>query len=73
MIKATRLATIPSVSKSGYRPLGAAAATLPSITQAVDLRNFCLTIEDHGQLGSCTANAAVGLAEFFEKRPQQAH
>jgi hypothetical protein len=56
LLKATKVAKLPREPKSGYRPLGAATATLPSIAQAVDLRNFCSTIEDQGQLGSCTAN-----------------
>jgi C1A family cysteine protease len=34
----------------------------------VDLRAWCSTIEDQGALGSCTANAAVGLLEYFELR-----
>jgi C1A family cysteine protease len=33
-----------------------------------DLREHCTPIEDQGQLGSCTANAAVGIVEYFEKR-----
>jgi len=34
----------------------------------VDLRDWCSLIEDQGQLGSCTANAAVALIEYFEQR-----
>jgi len=34
----------------------------------VDLRPFFSPIEDQGALGSCTANAAVGLLEYFERR-----
>jgi C1A family cysteine protease len=33
-----------------------------------DLSQWCSPIEDQGQLGSCTANAAVGLYEYFERR-----
>jgi C1A family cysteine protease len=33
-----------------------------------DLRRFCSPVEDQGQLGSCTANAASGMAEYFEKK-----
>jgi C1A family cysteine protease len=39
--------------------------TLPS---AVDLSPWCSPIDDQGQLGSCTANAAAGLYEYFERR-----
>ncbi|MEW6220620.1 MAG: C1 family peptidase [Thermodesulfobacteriota bacterium] len=35
---------------------------------AVDLRAWCSAIEDQGQLGSCTANAGVGLLEYFQRR-----
>jgi C1A family cysteine protease len=34
----------------------------------VDLRKWCSPIEDQGDLGSCTANAGVGLVEFFERK-----
>ncbi len=33
-----------------------------------DLRAWCSPIEDQGKLGSCTANAGVGLVEYFERR-----
>lgn len=33
-----------------------------------DLRAYCSPIEDQGQLGSCTANAGIGLYEYFERR-----
>lgn len=42
-----------------------AQATLPS---RIDLRKWCSPIEDQGELGSCTANAAAGLMEYFELR-----
>jgi C1A family cysteine protease len=34
----------------------------------VDLRAFCSPIENQESLGSCTANAAAGLIEYFEKK-----
>jgi C1A family cysteine protease len=34
----------------------------------MDLREYCSPIEDQGDLGSCTANACVGLLEYYEKR-----
>jgi C1A family cysteine protease len=37
-----------------------------SIPSKKDLRKWCSPIEDQGQLGSCTANADVGLVEYFE-------
>ncbi len=35
---------------------------------AVDLRPWCSPVEDQGNLGSCTANAAVGVVEYLERR-----
>jgi len=39
--------------------------TLPS---SVDLREWCSKIENQEDIGSCTAHAAVGLVEYFERR-----
>jgi C1A family cysteine protease len=40
-------------------------AQLPS---TVDLREWCSPVEDQGDLGSCTANAGVGMVEYFQRR-----
>lgn len=42
-----------------------APAPLPD---RVDLSQWCSPVETQGALGSCTANAAVGLYEYFERR-----
>jgi C1A family cysteine protease len=34
----------------------------------IDLKAWCAPIEDQAALGSCTANAAVGMIEFYEKK-----
>jgi C1A family cysteine protease len=34
----------------------------------VDLKAWCSPIEDQGALGSCTANAGVGLVEYFQRK-----
>jgi C1A family cysteine protease len=34
----------------------------------MDLKGWCSPIEDQGSIGSCTANAGVGLMEYFERR-----
>jgi C1A family cysteine protease len=39
-----------------------------SLAVGVDLRVWCSPIEDQGNLGSCVANAACGVVEYFEKR-----
>ena len=33
-----------------------------------DLREWCSPVENQQELGSCTANAAAGIVEYFEKR-----
>ena len=38
------------------------------IPASVDLREWCSTIENQLSLGSCTANAGVGIVEYYEKR-----
>ena len=45
--------------------VGKAVKALPA---SVDLRAWCAPIEDQGSLGSCTANAGVGMMEYFERR-----
>jgi C1A family cysteine protease len=36
--------------------------------KSADLREWCSPVEDQGNIGSCTANAAVGLVEYYQKR-----
>ena len=38
-----------------------------------DLRKWCSPIEDQEDIGSCTANAGVGLVEYFERRSYNKH
>lgn len=47
------------------RPLKSVMKAMPS---SIDLRKWCSPIEDQGNLGSCTANAGVGLMEYFQRR-----
>ena len=67
ILKQTRLAKRGGVSVT-TRSSGAAAK--PAIAKKVDLRpHFAnIEIEDQEQLGSCTANAAIGLLEYFQER-----
>ncbi|MGZ4864911.1 MAG: C1 family peptidase [Halobacteriota archaeon] len=39
-----------------------------NLPPSVDLRQWCSTVDDQGWLGSCTANAGVGLLEYFERK-----
>jgi C1A family cysteine protease len=40
----------------------------PAIPASVDLRPWFSPVEDQGHLGSCTANAGVGVIEYFQRR-----
>ena len=53
---------------SGVTSSASGAAAAPALASQIDLRQYCSPIEDQGQLGSCTANAAAGLVEYFERR-----
>jgi C1A family cysteine protease len=44
--------------------------TLPAI---VDLRQWCSSIENQLNLGSCTAHAGVGIVEYFQRRAYGKH
>lgn len=39
-----------------------------AVPASVDLRQWCSPIENQGGLGACTAHAAVGVVEYFERR-----
>lgn len=56
------------LSKSA--PLKAAAKKQPA---SVDLRQWCSPVENQGSLGSCTANAGVGMLEYYERRTTGKH
>ena len=53
---------IPEAKRRGTK---VAADKLPS---SVDLRPWCSPVEDQGMLGSCTANAGVGIIEYYERK-----
>jgi C1A family cysteine protease len=44
--------------------------TIPALK---DLRQWCSPIEDQKEIGSCTANAGVGILEYYEKRAFDKH
>jgi C1A family cysteine protease len=41
---------------------------LKTAPTSVDLKQWCSPIENQKNLGSCTANAAVGVVEYFQRR-----
>ena len=54
--------------KAMLAKVGVPKATAGDLPAAVDLRSWCSPIEDQGALGSCTAQAGVGLLEYYENR-----
>jgi C1A family cysteine protease len=54
-------------------PTASAAAPAPKPVAQIDLRPCFSPIEDQGQLGSCTANAAVALIEYMERKALGKH
>jgi C1A family cysteine protease len=54
--------------KTMLKKVGAHKAAKAGLPPAADLRPWCSPIEDQGSLGSCTANAGVGVVEYFERR-----
>jgi C1A family cysteine protease len=52
---------------------GAGTAKAPKAAASVDLRSWFSPIENQLNLGSCTANAGVGLVEYYERRAHGRH
>lgn len=49
-------------------PIGLDRVDVSSLRDIVDLRSWCSPVENQGQIGSCTANAGIGVVEYFENR-----
>ncbi len=54
----------PMAKKLGIAP----GKSLKALPPSVDLRPWCSPIENQKNLGSCTAHAAVGVVEYFQRR-----
>jgi len=54
--------------KALVTPIGLQKAHKTTLPSSVDLRKWCPPVEDQGEIGSCTANAGVGMVEYCEKR-----
>lgn len=54
--------------KAMLEKVGVAEPAEIKLAPSVDLRAWCSPIENQGPLGSCTANAGVGIVEYFERR-----
>jgi len=54
--------------KPMVKRIGVAEPVKKNIPDSEDLREWCAPIENQASLGSCTANAGVGVIEYFERR-----
>jgi hypothetical protein len=63
----------PMLGRGRARGAARKSAAKPKAPAKADLRKWCSPIEDQGELGSCTAHAAVGLVEYFERRASGKH
>ena len=54
------------------KKLGLTSSKIKVASQA-DLRKWCSPIENQGNLGSCTAQSAIGIVEYYEKRAFNKH
>ncbi len=46
---------------------------IEELPSTVDLRQWCSPVENQKSIGSCTAHAAVGIVEYFQRRAYNKH
>ena len=46
---------------------------IEQLPASLDLKQWCSPVEDQKSLGSCTAQAAVGIVEYFQRRAYDKH
>jgi C1A family cysteine protease len=54
--------------KKMLTPTGVVKAAAPALPVTTDLRPWFSPVEDQLSIGSCTANAGVGMVEYFERK-----
>ncbi|MFO7919168.1 MAG: C1 family peptidase [Anaerolineae bacterium] len=54
--------------KAMLKEVGVADLETVKLNKSADLRRWCSPIEDQESLGSCTAQAAAAVVEYFERR-----
>jgi C1A family cysteine protease len=54
--------------KAMTKKVGVADPVKAKLNPKEDLRRWCSPVENQGPLGSCTANAGVGIMEYYERR-----
>ncbi len=60
-------------SKSQKLGLSSSGKLKKGLPKKVDLSKWCSPIENQGGIGSCTAHAAVGIVEYFQRRAFNKH
>lgn len=55
------------------KKLGISLKAPPTFPDKVDWSNYCSSVENQLNLGSCTAHAAVGVVEYFQRRAHKKH
>lgn len=63
------VADIPEMTEK----LGISPKAAPSLPASVDWRDYGSPVENQKNLGSCTAHAAVGVVEYFQRRAYVRH
>ena len=63
----------PILSTLSTRLKARKSKALQAPPSSMDLRPWCSPIENQGGLGSCTAHAAVGVVEYFQRRASGKH
>jgi len=61
-----KLGWLPDIPDSRDVPFASLFRVSQRVPDGVDLRDECSSIEDQGELGSCTGQALVGALEFLE-------
>jgi C1A family cysteine protease len=62
-----RYGWIPDLPDQRDLPYATLAVALPQLPKVIDLRSHCSSVENQGDLGSCTACALVGNLEYIKK------
>ena len=57
----------PNIHSCNRSRTTAGVTTAIALPASIDLSQWCSPVENQGSLGSCTANTAVGLYEYFER------
>ena len=61
-------AVVDMLAATALAPPKGKAPKAPALPATADIRQFCSPIEDQSTLGSCTANAGVGVVEYFARK-----